>query len=213
MGIKRGQFLRRKVGTRHHLLLYERAWNRTWKNTLPIGLVLAFVWASHDWIGMEISPFYDMLLLFAALSLLGFALLTFLLRKMAYVQARADHLRLATPLYWLKIPYRRIRTVRSYSLEHLFPVKTTKAFDRNLLAPFYGRTVAVVELNGFPVSRRLLRLFLPATMFSPKSSGLVLIVKDWMALATEIDSFKGAWLQEQSQRPRSGPGGFGQQYL
>jgi hypothetical protein len=48
-----------------------------------------------------------------------------------------------------------------------------------------------------------LRLFLPRVMFSTQTKGLVLLVKDWMALSTELESYMGVWLQKATPIPRS----------
>jgi hypothetical protein len=40
-------------------------------------------------------------------------------------------------------------------------------------------------------------------MFSTQAKGLVLVVKDWMALSTELESYMGVWLQKATPIPRS----------
>jgi len=150
---------------------------------------------------MSFVPLYDALLFVAALLLLLFALLAFVTRRMATVQAHADHLRVVTPLYRFNVSFRRLRGVQTSAVEQIFPPKNQKGVDRSLLEPFYGATAVVVNLNDYPVSLGVLRFFLPYPMLIPKSKALVLIVKDWMALVTEIDSARGSWQQEHSQRP------------
>jgi hypothetical protein len=54
-----------------------------------------------------------------------------------------------------------------------------------------------------------LRFFLAPQMFYKRGKGLVLLVPDWMALSTEIDTFVGAWLQVQKQRTMPPPGALG----
>ncbi|MBN2147102.1 MAG: hypothetical protein JW726_06920 [Anaerolineales bacterium] len=190
---------KRKAGQRHHLLLFERVWNRLWKNTWPFGALLAIFWLIKDWIGFPVAPLYDALIFLAASLILVFSLATFLARKLAYIQAYADHIRLVTPLFRMNISYRRVRGVHTASLEQLYPPKTTKGPDRRLLEPFYGSTVLLLEMKDYPISLRTLHFFFPRPMFSPKSTAFVVIVKDWMKLATEIDSMRGSWRQEKSQ--------------
>ncbi len=192
----------RKAGRRHRLLLYQRLMDRLWGVTLIMGLLLAAVWWWNGYlISAAIHAPYDTLLALAAVFVLIFAALAFLGRSMAYVQARRDHLRVVTPFLQLKISYRRLRTVHPADFHNLFPPSQAKWAEHQFFEPFYGKTALVVELNGFPMSRKALRFFLPKQMFDPQLNGLVLVVKDWMALSTEIDSSHSAWRQAQSPRP------------
>ena len=79
-----------------------------------------------------------------------------------------------------------------------WPAEKASWAQRNFLEPFYGKTVLVVELKGFPLSPGLLKLFLPDSMFARTTTGLVLMVPDWMQLSTDIDTFRGTWLQKES---------------
>jgi hypothetical protein len=106
----------------------------------------------------------------------------------------------------LKISYRRIRSVRNSELQDIFPPKSVRWAVRDLLEPFYGTSAVILELNGYPVSPMLLRLLLPPTMLMPKGTGLVLVVKDWMALSTELDSFNDNFRMSRGPRPTVGYG-------
>jgi hypothetical protein len=193
----------RKFGKRHYLLIYQRMMDRLWAATLVLGLLVIAMWY---WAG-DIYPLlpepFDTLILAAGTVLVTLALLMFLMRRMAYVQAHTDHLRVATPFIRLKISYRRIRTTHPVEFHQLFPPSKARWADRRLLAPFYGKTVLVVALTEFPIRRSILNLFLPRVMFSTQAKGLVLVVKDWMALSTEMESYMGAWLQKSTPVPRS----------
>ena len=199
----KGTFKPSRKGTRHPLLMYRRMMDRVWKYTLVLGVLLAaatrwpllrerdiFGWSSSIWI---------MAAALLSLIVCGFA---FLSRYMAYVQARENALMLYTPFLRLKISYRRIRSVHPVLLQQLFPPDKSRWSQRTFLEPFYGLTALVVELRDYPMNPILLRLFLPAQMFSPRSAGFVLMVKDWMKLSTEFDSLHGAWLQHQGTRQR-----------
>lgn len=193
-----------RKGTRHPLLMYRRMMDRVWKYTLVLGVLLAaatrwpllrerdiFGWSSNVWI---------MAAALLSLIVCGFA---FLSRYMAFVQIRENALMLYTPFLRLKISFRRIRSVHPVLLQQLFPPDKSSWSQRNFLEPFYGLTALVVELRDYPMNPILLRLFLPAQMFSPRSAGFVLMVKDWMKLSTEFDSLHGAWLQRQGTRQRT----------
>lgn len=191
---------KRKYGQRHPLLYYRRAMDRLWTITLPLALLLLFLW----WlIHFKPVPLFEAVHpgwpLLGALFTLAFTLFAIVSRRMAYVQTRADHLRLATPFLGLKISYRRVRSVRPVRLESLFPLRETPWAQRKSLKPFYGQTAVVVELNSFPIHPRLLRLFLAGVMFIPQSSGLVFLIPNWMAFSTEMDTYQESWRQSQSR--------------
>ena len=193
----------RKSGKRHRLVIYQRAMDRLWAVTLILGLlILAIWWWSGDFFPIFPEPF-DSIILAGGTILITLAFLMFLMRTMAYVQAYPDHLRVATPFIRLKVSYRRIRTIHPVEFHKLFPLAKASWADRRILEPFYGKTVLVVELSEFPIRQSVLRLFLPRVMFSTQAKGLVLVVKDWMALSTELDSYQGSWLQKVTPVPRS----------
>lgn len=197
----------KKFGKRYRLLIYQRAMDRLWAATLVLGLaVVAIWWWSGDLFPLLTPPF-DTIVIAGGAVLITLAFLLFLMRGMGYVQAGPDHLRVMTPFLRLKISYRRIRTTHPAEFSHLFPPSKSKWADRRLLEPFYGKTVLVVELGQFPISQSVLHLFLPRVMFSPQAKGLVLVVQDWMALSTELESYLGVWLQKMTPVPR-GPYGM-----
>jgi hypothetical protein len=188
------------------LLLYRRMMDRIWKPVLALvvvcGLILGISWLT----GLALVPVESEPWLLGATLLLALAAAgAYLARTMAYVQARADHLRLVTPFLRLRISYRRIRSVHPSEFHQLFPPQGASWAQRRILEPFYGTTAVVVELISYPFSPRTLRLFLAPQMFSPQSKALVLLVPDWMALSTEIDSLTGYWLQNQGPQ-RAMPG-------
>ncbi len=193
----------KKFGKRHRLLIYQRVMDRLWAATLVLGLiVVALWWWSGDIFPLLLEPFNTIVLAGGAV-LIMLAFLMFLMRSMGYVQAGTDHLRVVTPFIRLKISYRRIRTTHPVEFHQLFPPSKAKWADRRLLAPFSGKTVLVVELSEFPIRQSVLRLFLPRVMFSPQAKGLVLVVKDWMALSTELESYLGVWQQKITPIPRN----------
>ncbi len=184
----------RKKGRRFTLLIYKRFMDRVWGATLALGLLLAGVWwqAIGGWI-IPISFSTETWVYVAALVVLVIGLFALLTRRMGYVQAHANHLRLSTPFLRLNISYRRVRSVRVAEFSKLFPPAAAGWAEKRLLMPFFGQSAVVIELYDYPLSPRVLRFFLPDQMFHPQMTGLVLMVEDWMALSTEIDSFFGDW--------------------
>jgi hypothetical protein len=183
----------KETGKRHPLLLYRRTMDRFILATLPLGIVLAVI----QWPGLGLVPpnqqVVDFLLLGATIILLGMALLGILFRNYSYVQARQDHLKLATPLLSLSISYRRLKSVHPATIGKLFPIHAASWSERRFLEPFYGETAVVVELSGYPLSKRFLRIFLGQHTFLPHLTGFVFLVPDWMGLSMEIDSLNGKW--------------------
>ena len=184
----------RKKGRRFTLLIYKRFMDRLWASTLVLGLLLAGVWwqAIGGWV-IPLSIFTETWVYMAALVVLLFSVFALLARRMGFVQAYADHLRLVTPFLRLKVSYRRVRSVHLAEFSQLFPPSQASWAEHRLLMPFYGQTAVLVELYEYPLSLGVLRFFMPEQMFHPQMTGLVLMVEDWMALSTEIDSLFGNW--------------------
>jgi hypothetical protein len=190
-----------KAGRRHTLLLYRRIMDRLWAPSLVLGLLLLGIEAWSWFNETRLIEGQDNLwILVGSAVLLAFSLFAFFGRKLAYVQAQRDHIRLVTPFLKLRISYRRIRSAHPSDFSQMFPPKEAGWAEKQLLEPFYGMTVVVLDLTAFPLPPAVLRFFLAPQMFSRHKSGLVLTVADWMALSTEIDTLFGAWLRTQGRR-------------
>jgi len=181
------------------LLFYRRTMDRVWKSTLLLGIILAAT------VGFNLLKPTTVLglssetwLLVAAVVALALSVFAFITRWLAYVQAQPASLNIVTPFLRFRLSYKRMRSVRPALTQQLFPPQKSSWSQRSYLEPFYGKTALVVELRGFPINPVLLKLFLPDAMFARTTTGMVLVVADWMQLSTEIDSFRGAWLQQES---------------
>lgn len=195
----------RKSGSRHVLLFYRRTMDRLWKTTFALGLVLAI---AGGWRLVQDTSVWGINsnVWFFAGAILAFALslFAFFARFRAYAQVYPHYLSIVTPFLHLKISFKRMRSIHPVLIQQLFPRDEASWAERNFLDPFYGKTAVVINLRGYPLNPKLLKLFLPAQMFSPRSTGLVLMTPDWMKFSTEIDSFHGAWLQTQGSQTRFG---------
>lgn len=191
----------RKSGTRHTLLFYRRTMDRVLSLTLLLGIVLLVILIWGNW---QVSDHKrtggDIWLLAGVLVSFGMSLFAFFSRWMAYVQAHQDHLSIVTPFLHLKISYRRIRSIHPSLLQQIFSRDSAKWAETSFLGPFYGKTAIVVETRGYPMDPKLLKMFFPGFMFSPRSPGFVLVVPDWMKFSTEIDTLQGNWLQSQRMK-------------
>ncbi len=196
-------------GHRHLLLLYMYTINRWWRKVLGAGIVLLGLS-----LGLGLLPRYlpqdhflsvDPRKLWAAggLAVLLIAVSVFLvaIRKSAYVQPFSDHLRVVTPFLRLHIAYRRIQQAASGEMSALFPPSKVRGWRRSFLGPLLGKTVVVLDLAAIPISRTALRLFLSPYFFPDKSPRLILLVPDWMAFSTELESARSAWLESQRRQP------------
>ena len=120
----------------------------------------------------------------------------------AYVQPRADHLRLQTPVYRLKISYQRILSTRPIDVAHLLPPSGLTRTQRRELGPFLGRTVLGVNLSDWPLPRWVLRLFLSPWMLASDQVGLVFFTEDWMQLGQELTEAMNRWRGEGGNSPQ-----------
>ncbi len=189
----------KKAGRRQTLLLYERMMDRLWRVTLPLGLLMLAWW---NWGGRiffaPLDPPIDIITLCCAIALILFSFFFIITRRMAYVQAREDHLRLVTPFINLKISYQRVRSLHPVNFVQLFPIQDASWSQRRFLEPFYGKTALALELTKLPLSRGFLRMFFGPQMFLPTTLGFVLLVDDWLELSTDLDSRIGKWRQNKA---------------
>jgi hypothetical protein len=188
-------------GKRHSLRLYRRMMDRLWRITALLGLLMA-VWWMWEGTGIfaHIPEAADGWVFIAAIVTILFTVYALIGRSLAYVQARRDHIALVTPFLRLKIGYRRINRIYPVKFAALFKPGEMKWANRRFLEPFFSETALAVEMTSLPLSRGMLRLFLGPQTFLPTETGMVLLVKDWMALSNEIDSLRGQRVHQQAQR-------------
>ncbi len=192
-----------KKTSRHTLLLNKRMMDRLLLPSFVLGLLLGLIWWWSNFMDTTIiENGNNAWIAVSAFVALSFTLLAFVTRRMAYVQAYNTHLRIVTPFLHLNISYKRIRNTHPADFQQIFPANRASCAQTRFLAPFYGMTAVIVEMHSFPISPKLLRLFLPSQMFSKNAEGLVLLVPEWMKLSTDIDTYRGVWLQKQGRGHR-----------
>jgi hypothetical protein len=191
------------AGTRYPLLYYRRSMGRLFFYTLILGIVMVAAGSLRLLNSVMILGIPSEVWLFAAGMLsLAISAFAFVAQNLAYVQPYASYLKVTTPFLRFKVSYQRIRSARPSLLQQIFPPERSSWSQRTFLEPFYGKTAVVVDTKGYPYNPRLLKLFLPAPMFSPRSAGFVLLVPDWISLCTELDSYLGAWQAGQGRQAR-----------
>lgn len=177
-----------KGGRRYPLVLYTRMIDLWWPAIFTIGLaLLALSWALYSW-GFEQWRW----LTFASIGVLNLflGLLFLIARKGAYVQPFSDHLRLVTPLLRLNISYKRLFRASSANFGALFPSQSISKWQAEIIQPLAKMTALVLELNGHPMPRSFLKLFLSPLFFKDNTPHFVIVVNDWMRFSSEMESMR-----------------------
>jgi hypothetical protein len=177
-----------KGGRRYPLVVYTHMMNRWWPAIFTLGLaLLGLSWALYSW-GMEQWRWLAVASIGGLNLFLGLLLLA--MRKSAYVQPFGDHFRLVTPFLRLNISYKRFMRATSANMGALFPPKSVSNWQADIIQPLAKMTALVIELNGYPISRSMLKLFLSPLFFKDKTPHFVILVDDWMRLSSEIESMR-----------------------
>ncbi len=185
---------RARSGKRYPLLMYRRTLDRLLPSLFLSGLILLVAGVYVRFADTPLEQEEAAWFFVSGGLLVALSLFFILLRYAAYVQPRSDHLRFVTPFLQMRISYRRIRSAHPAEINALFPPQRISGSLRSFLEPFYGQTAIVLELNGYPLPKPLLRLFLSRSMFHPQADGFVLLVPDWMAFSSELDSLRSEWM-------------------
>lgn len=197
------------TGRRHLLIFYPLMLDRWWKMTLASGILLliiagglgelpilypnmGFLWV-EDWRLWTIAG--------AGMVSTLFSIYLIIVRKKAYVQAFPDHLRIVTPFLRLNIAYRRVRRSYTSELQQLFPPTKLSRRKREIIRPLAKRNVVLIEMTSLPIPRGTLIFFLSPFFFPDQTAKLCLLVPDWLAFSTELDSFFINWQDGQRQSP------------
>ena len=127
-----------------------------------------------------------------------------IIRFIAYVQPFPNYLKLVTPFMRINISYKRFTRTTATEMKYLFAYKSMSGWVRDIFSPLANKTALVIDLNGYPISPGLLRLFLSRFFFKDKTPHLVILVKDWMRFSAEVESMRtGVDLNPPSKPKRS----------
>ncbi|NIW46497.1 MAG: hypothetical protein GWN30_17590, partial [Gammaproteobacteria bacterium] len=153
---------KRKPGNKYPLIIYQKKWGMLWKLTLALGAAFGFAWW-HASVGRipQILPPRDRWLFLGAAVCLAFSIFAFFAERLNYVQPYPTYFKIVTPLLRLKISYQRIQSVRPVNLNQIYPPKDAKSSIVSVLEPYYGLTSAGIEMTGYPLDEKILRIFLP----------------------------------------------------
>lgn len=178
-------------GHKFPLIVYQHLLNRWWTPMFAIGLVM-FALAYGEYT----DPIYKYIpwrwQLFAGIGVLAILIGVFFLviKQIAFIQAFPGYLKLVTPFMRVNISYKRLHKTTTVEMRQLFPPKSMSGWIRDIFQPLANQTAIVLELKGYPISPTILRMFLSRFFFKDKTPHLVILVKDWMRLSSEIDSFR-----------------------
>ncbi len=177
------------VSKKYPLVVYTHMINRWWPSIFWLGAgLLALAWIQSRW-GVYIeSQWWGLVLFGAFVILVSFIMLIF--RKAAYVRLYSDHLMLATPFLRLNISYKRVRRAITAQMAGLFPTKGMSNRTLDMMEPLLKRTTIVVELNGFPTSQTMLRMFLSPYFFKDTTPHFVFLIDDWMGFSSQLESLR-----------------------
>ena len=180
-----------RTGRKYPLIVYRHMLNRWWPAMIAIGLGM-FALAYSEYI----EPLGKFLpwrwQLFASVGALAIFIGIFfwIARYAAYVQPLPNSLRLVTPFMRLNISYKRFKKTTATEMRYLFPYKSMSGWVRDIFSPLANKTALVIDLNGYPISPFLLRLFLSRFFFKDKTPHLVILVQDWMRFSAELESMR-----------------------
>lgn len=178
-------------GTKFPLIVYKHLLNRWWTPMIAMGLGM-FGIAYGQYLA-PLGKFLPMRWMpFVAIGVLAIMIGIFFLviRQIAYVQAFPGYLKFVTPFLRINISYKRIQKTTTVEMRQLFPPKSMSGWMRDIFSPLASQTALVIELKGYPISAVILRMFLSRFFFKDKTPHLVILVKDWMRLSSELDSMK-----------------------
>jgi len=181
----------RRAGHKYPLIVYRHLVNRWWPPMIAIGLgMFALAYSEYE---QPLGPFLPWRWqLFASVG--GLAILVgvffWIIRFFAYVQPCPNYLKLVTPFMRINISYKRIKKATTTEMRYLFQFKSLSWWVQEIFSPLANKTALVLDLNGYPISPVLLRLFLYRFFFKDKTPHLIILVKDWMRFSSELESMR-----------------------
>jgi hypothetical protein len=180
-----------RAGHKYPLIIYRHMVNRWWPAMIAIGLGM-FALAYSEYIepmGRFLPWRWQLFAAIGGLSILV-GIFFWVIRYFAYVQPYPTYLKLVTPFIRINISYKRIKKTTATEMRHLFSYKSMSGWVRDIFSPLANNTAVIIELNGYPISPVLLRLFLSRFFFKDKTPHFVILVKDWMRFSSELDSMR-----------------------
>jgi uncharacterized integral membrane protein len=182
-----------RAGHKYPLIVYRHMLNRWWPAMITMGLGM-FALAYSEYIDPMAQFLSWRWQLPAGVGVLAILVGVFLLviKQIAYVQPLPGHLKLVTPFMRINISYKRFKKTTTTEMRYLFPFKSLSGWMQDIFSPLATRTATVIDLNGYPISPFILRLFLSRFFFKDKTPHLVILVEDWLRFSSELESMRTA---------------------
>jgi hypothetical protein len=182
-----------RAGHKYPLIVYRHMLNRWWPALITLGLGM-FALAYSEYIDpmTQFLPWRWQVL--AGIGVLAILVGVFFLviKQIAYVQPLPGHLKIVTPFMRINISYKRFKKTTTAEMRYLFPRKSLSGWMQDIVSPLATKTATVIDLNGYPISPFVLRLFLSRFFFKDKTPHLVILVNDWMRFSSELESMRTA---------------------
>jgi len=180
-----------RAGHKYPLIVYRHMLNRWWPAMIAMGLgMFALAYSEYlEPLGRFLPWRWQLFAVIGAVAIL-IGIFFWIIRLFAYVQPFPNYLKLVTPFMRINISYKRFTRTTATEMKYLFAYKSMSGWVRDIFSPLANKTALVIDLNGYPISPVLLRLFLSRFFFKDKTSHLVILVKDWMRFSAELESMR-----------------------
>ncbi|MCP4360285.1 MAG: hypothetical protein GY796_19940 [Chloroflexi bacterium] len=180
----------------HKLLLYEFASKRMRNKLLLLWLVLLALALFDLLITPVLGSLWFVLWLAILLLMLVWVYYAFLMRRAAFI-VTPNYLLLQVPFKSVKISYGRVSSITSSHMAQHYNLKQLKGQDRFLVKPLYEYVCGFIELNSLPKAlRKERRLWFSPYLFSPRLSGMLLVVDNWMQLSRDVEVARQHWREK-----------------
>jgi hypothetical protein len=177
---------------KHKLLLYEFASRRIRNKLLLLWLILLAT-AVFDWFVPLFGGYWFVVWLLIAALMLLWIYYAFLVRRAALI-VLPKYMVLRGPLTEVKISYGRVASVTASHMSQHFESQTLKGRERFIVEPLYKYSCGFVELFSFPKTlNKKGRRHFSRFLFSPRRTGLLLVVDDWMQLSRDVEVARQKW--------------------
>ena len=195
---------RRKVQTKHRLLVYDRL-SKRWRGaplfTALMG-VLLYALVQYGF-APDLLEFQPLILLLIIVDAMLFVLLLYV--GGSYVEARPTAIYIRAGFVGMNISYRRITSIFPISLEQHYPPDRLKRWERVLVEPLLKISSTAVELRGFPMDERWLRRLWSKFLFTTKQKGIVLTVRNPLLLNQQLEHHRDRFLEHLEKRRKKEP--------
>ena len=187
---------KKRQAPRFPLLVYRRFYQMWfWRSLMLCLLTMAVIVVRPAILGDLVSVLIPVVLITAGLSF--YAILAFFV---AFVQIHPKGMRIVTPFFRFVVSYGRIKIVRTTQFKALFPPDTISWSQRRLASKLYGQSCVLVELNGYPLSRRWLKFWLNHFLLPKRVTGFSFMVQDWLELSNAIEAARTDWVNRRLVR-------------